>query len=432
MTDVSGSVTTEAPTPAPRRGGILGPLRYRDYRLLFLGQLISALGDSFYAVALPWYMLTQGGGAANLGLALTAYGVPMGAMSLVGGWLSDKLRARRVMLVSDFARIFVVGGLAWVTFGAHAPLWQIAALTATLGVFDGLFMPASMAVAPDLLPDDQLQAANGVYFGLMRLATMVGPALGGLVVSQVSSAAAFAVDAATFAISSMALLFIRDRVTFDTASAEASAPETDAGSTSEDAEPQTDSLVRFALGAPYLLVILLVATIGNMLNGAVFQVGVPALAQGPLHAGAVGYGLIDGAFGGGALAGSLLASALGNRISRGVYALHFIAVQALAVAALGLSVNLWIAVALMGATGLCNGIGNVTILTLLQRKLPRKFLGRFMGVLMFTNFATLPLSAAIGGFAAARFGPGPVIIVGGGILLFAILIGYASRDLRDL
>ncbi len=434
MTEQSSAVAADAPASAPHRrgGGMLAPLRYRDYRLLFLGQLISALGDAFYAVALPWYMLTQGGGPANLGLALTAYGIPMGAMSLLGGWLSDKLHARRVMLISDFARIFVVGGLAWATFGTHAPLWEVAALTATLGVFDGLFMPASMAVAPDLLPDDQLQAANGVYFGLMRLATMVGPALGGLVVSQVSSAAAFAVDAATFAISTATLLFIRNQVTFKASSDAAATPETVESSAAEAAEPQTDSLVRYALGAPYVLTILLVAIIGNVVNGAVFQVGAPTLAQGPLHAGALGYGFIDGAFGAGALLGSLLASALGNRINRGVYALHFTMAQALAIAALGLSVNLWMAAGLMGATGLFNGVSNVTLLTLLQRKLPRKFLGRFMGALMFTGVATLPLSAAVGGFAAARFGPGPVIIAGAGILIFAILIGYSSRDLRNL
>lgn len=435
MTDQSGAVTADAPTNTPHRGGggMLGPLRYRDYRLLFLGQLISALGDSFYAVAMPWYMLTQGGGPANLGLALTAYGVPMGAMSLLGGWLSDKLRARRVMLISDFARIFVVGALAWATFGTHAPLLEIAALTATLGVFDGLFMPASMAVAPDLLPDDQLQAANGMYFGLMRLATMVGPALGGLVVSQVSSSAAFVVDAATFAISTATLLFIRNRVIFTQMSdAQVPTASVEGADATDVAAAHHNSLWRFALSAPYVLVVLLVAIIGNMLNGAVFQVAIPSLAQGPLHAGALGYGLIDGAFGGGMLLGSLLAGALGNRISRGIYALHFYAFQAVTIAALALAVSLWMAIGLMVLTGLFNGVANVTFLTLLQRRLPRNFLGRVMGALMFANFATLPLSAALGGFATAKFGPAPIIVVGACILLVAIMIGYLSRDLREM
>src|SRR5262245_8600257 len=170
---------------APSHWRTLAPLGNRKYRLLLLGQLISLVGDAFYSVALPWYMLTQGGGAANLGLVLTAYGIPMGAATLLGGWLSDKLRPRRVMLVSDFSRALIVGALAWLTFGAHMPLWGIAILTATLGLFDGMFMPASNAVIPDLLPEDQFQTANGLYFSLSRLAQMIGPALAGAAVSGV-------------------------------------------------------------------------------------------------------------------------------------------------------------------------------------------------------------------------------------------------------
>ncbi|HEX8995485.1 MAG TPA: MFS transporter [Ktedonobacterales bacterium] len=421
---------------------MFAPLRYRDYRLLFVGQLISALGDAFYAVALPWYMLGQGGGPANLGLALTAYGIPMGAMTLLGGWLSDKLRARRVMLLSDAARIFVLAGLALLTFGAHAPLWQISTLTAILGVFDGLFMPASMAVAPDLLPDDQLQAANGMFFGLMRLAQMVGPALGGMVVARVDPSAAFAVDGATFLVSTLTLLFIRNRVSFaqagdatasqgPAASHGADTEPTD-GVDSADAQPETTSLWRFALGAPYFFILVLVAIIGNLLNGAVGEVAIPALAHGPLHTSAQGYGLIIGGFGGGALAGSLLASALGNRISRGLYSIHFFVAQSVVIFALAFAVNEGMAIALMAGFGLLNAVGNVTFMTLLQRRLPRNLLGRIMGVLMFCNFATLPLSVAAGGFATARFGPSPVIMVGAGLLLLAMLIAYASRDMRNL
>ncbi len=424
--------TAEKPAKPRRNGGMFAPLRYRDYRLLFVGQLISALGDAFYIVALPWYMLTQGGGPANLGLALTAYGIPMGVMTLAGGWLSDKLRARRVMLVSDFARIFVLAGLAWATFGVHAPLWQIAALTAALGAFDGLFMPASSAIAPDLLPEDQLQAANGLYFALMRLAQMVGPTLAGLVIAHTSTSSAFAIDAATFLASTVTLLFIRNRVSY-VSSAPGTASATDA--TSQEANQEAslpDSLWRFAVGAPYTFILLLVLIIGNLLNGAVGEVAIPALAQGPLHAGAQAYGVIIGALGGGALVGGLLASALGNRVNRGVYSLHFFALQSVVIFALALSVNVRMAIGLMAAFGLLNGLGNVTFTTLLQRRLPRNLLGRIMGVIGFANFATLPLSVAAGGFATARFGPSPVIMVGAGLLLLAMLIGYTSRDLRNL
>ncbi len=417
--------------PRKRRGpAMLAPLAHRDYRLLFIGQLISSIGNTFYSVALPWYMLTQGGGPINLGLVLTAFGAPLGVTTLLGGWLSDKLHARRVMLVADAACAVVTGGLAWATFGAHAPLWVIAALTAAIGAFEGLFAPASQAIAPDLLPEEQLQAANGLFFALMRLAEMVGPSLAGLVVAWAAASVGFAIDAATFAISATTLVFIRNRALFPTPSGEtatSAAPVEVAG-----VEPAPTSLWRYTLTTPFFQVVLLVILVGNLFNGAVMEVAIPALAQGPLRAGAQGYGLILTGWGAGALAGALLASALGDRINRGDQSLLFFSIQAVAVVMLAQSVNALMAAGCMAVFGLLNSLGNVSFLTLIQRKLPRGLLGRIMGVFTFCNFATLPLSVAVGGFATARFGASPVIAGGAVIMLAAMAIAFASREIRTM
>lgn len=432
---MSDTTTTALPTtataPRKRRGpAMLAPLGFRDYRLLFIGQLISSIGNTFYSVALPWYMLTQGGGPINLGLVLTAYGAPLGVTTLLGGWLSDKLRARRVMLVADAACAVVTGGLAWATFGAHAPLWQIAALTAAMGAFEGLFAPASQAIAPDLLPDDQLQAANGLFYALMRLAQMVGPSLAGLVVARASASDGFAIDAATFVASVLALIFIRNRVLFPAPTSAAAAAS--ANDAPVDEAPATNSLWRYALATPFFLILLLVILVGNLFNGAVMEVAIPVLAQGPLHAGAQGYGFILTGWGGGALAGALLASALGNRITRGLHSITFFTLQVFVIAALAYSMNTLMAVGCMAAFGLLNSLGNVSFLTLIQRKLPRNLLGRIMGVFTFCNFATLPLSVAVGGFATARFGASPVILGGAAIMLAAMAIAFASREIRTM
>ena len=427
-----GAATTSA--PRKRHGpAMLAPLGHRDYRLLFIGQLISSIGNTFYSVALPWYMLTQGGGPVNLGLVLTAFGAPLGVTTLLGGWLSDKLRARRVMLVADAACAVVTGGLAVATFGAHAPVWVIAALTAAMGAFEGLFAPASQAIAPDLLPEDQLQAANGLFFALMRLAQMVGPSLAGFVVAWATASAGFAIDAVTFVVSATTLVFIRNRALFptppgDTTSSAASAAPAEAAG----AEPAPTSLWRYTLATPFFQVLLLVILVGNLFNGAVMEVAIPALAQGPLHAGAQGYGLILTGWGAGALAGALLASALGDRVNRGYQSLLFFSIQAVAVVALAWSTNTLMAVGCMAAFGLLNSLGNVSFLTLIQRKLPRGLLGRIMGVFTFCNFATLPLSVAVGGFATARFGASPVILGGAVIMLAAMAIAFASREIRTM
>src|SRR6266567_8488200 len=87
----------------------LAPLRVRDFRLLFGGQMISTIGDMFYAVALPWLMLSSGRSPQELGIVLAAYGVPRVATLLLGGLLSDRLRPRRVMLLADLMRALSVG-----------------------------------------------------------------------------------------------------------------------------------------------------------------------------------------------------------------------------------------------------------------------------------------------------------------------------------
>jgi MFS family permease len=437
MTDTY-TPAAEAPSPAraPRRWrapAMLAPLGQRDYRLLFIGQLISSIGNTFYSVALPWYMLTQGGGPINLGLVLTAYGAPLGVTTLLGGWLSDKLRARRVMLAADAACAIVTGGLAWATFGAHQPLWVIASLTAAMGAFEGLFAPASQAIAPDLLPDSQLQAANGLFYALMRLAQMLGPSLAGLVVARTTASNGFAIDAVTFVASVLTLIFIRNRVLFPaTPTADATSAEATPTDSAAESPPAFDSLWRYTLATPFFQILLLVILVGNLFNGAVMEVAIPALAQGPLHAGAQGYGFILTGWGAGALAGALLASALGNRINRGFYSILFFSLQVFAVAALAYAVSTLMAVGCMATFGLLNSLGNVSFLTLIQRKLPRNLLGRIMGVFTFCNFATLPLSVAVGGFATARFGASPVILGGAAIMLGAMVIAFASREIRGM
>lgn len=432
-TPVADAALADSPR-ARRVPAMLAPLGYRDYRLLFIGQLISSIGNTFYSVALPWYMLTQGGGPINLGLVLTAYGVPLGATTLLGGWLSDKLHARRVMLIADAACAVVTGGLAWATFGAHAPLLVIAALTAAMGAFEGLFAPASQAIAPDLLPEVQLQAANGLFYALMRLAQMVGPSLAGLVVARATASDGFAIDAATFVASVVTLIFIRNRVTFAAPASDSAQATAGAMSSAEaaGASPAPNSLWRFALGSRFFLILLLVILVGNLFNGAVMEVAIPALAQGPLHAGAQGYGFILTGWGAGALAGALLASALGARINRGYQSILFFTIQAFFIVALGFSASTLMAVGCMAAFGLLNSLGNVSFLTLIQRKLPRNLLGRIMGVFTFCNFATLPLSVAVGGFATARFGAAVVILGGAVIQLAAMAIAFASREIRTM
>jgi predicted MFS family arabinose efflux permease len=176
----------------------LAPLRVRDFRLLFSGQMASTIGDMFYAVALPWLMLSSGRSPQELGLVLAAYGVPRVGTLLLGGLLSDRLRPRRVMLLADLMRALLVGALVILAASGHTAVWQLAAVSAPLGAFTGLFLPAYYAMLPEVLSEDELPTGNALNGSSFQLAVPVGSAAAGVVVSRLQPVAALAVDAATF------------------------------------------------------------------------------------------------------------------------------------------------------------------------------------------------------------------------------------------
>src|SRR5258706_4274682 len=202
-----GSMQPEAAKPVA--GGMMRPFKVRNFNLLFAGQTISIVGNALYAVALPWLILTTGGNAQELGIVLAAYGIPLAVSMLAGGWLSDRLRPRRVMLMADAVRLLLVAILAALALGGHPTLWQFCAIAVPLGAFGGAFMPASMAIVPDILSNDDLQAGNGLMMASMQGANLVGSAVSGVVVAAFTAGMALAIDAATFLVSAVSLALMR-------------------------------------------------------------------------------------------------------------------------------------------------------------------------------------------------------------------------------
>ena len=449
--DTALSIDTTAqsqPRYSPRRsprflGTLVEPLRYRDFRLLFGGQLISIIGDNFYAVALPWLILQNGGSVQDLGIVLMAYGVPRVGTLLAGGWLSDRLHPRRVMLTADAARMLLVGALALLALWSHPSLWQLCAIVAPLGLFAGLFIPASWAITPEVLPDDVLPAGNSLSIAWSQLANLVGPGLGGLLVSQFASGIALVVDAFSFLVSAGTLAAMRSgrkHVVMDSSVVadprEGPLPADEAmqsGGTAGRRSMQADvGFWRFLRGSRLFQLVLLISIMLNLVYGGILEVGLPALAHGPLRAGANGYGIMLAAFGAGALVGGISGGFLTRLPHPWLVNLSIWAAQGLAVVAIPLTGTLMGATIALGMMGLCNGLGNVSFFTLVQQALPRHLLGRFMGAMAFANFGLFPISVAIAGFLMTAVGPGLIISAGGALTILPIVVALIPSDIRGL
>ena len=180
-------------------------------RLLAAGQFTSTVGDYCYAVALPWLVLSAHGGAILLGAVLACYGLPRTALIPVGGLLADRIGARTIMLAADAARCGLVVALVVLAARHVASLALLGPVAALLGAGEGLFIPASFSVMPSLLEPEHLAAGNAINSAAVQAGGVAGPVLGGLLVAAAGPAPAFAVDAASFAVSALSLALVRLR-----------------------------------------------------------------------------------------------------------------------------------------------------------------------------------------------------------------------------
>jgi MFS family permease len=179
--------------------GRFGPLRERQFRLLWFARTGSAVGDSLIQVALIWAVGHDlGAGATGVGIVLACNMVGGAAVTLAGGVWADRLPRRAVMIAADLVRVGTQTITAVLLFSGTAHVWQLAVLQGIAGAAAGFFNPASKALIPQTVSAGRLQQANALI-SLSRSTTLVfGPALSGAIVAVAGAGWVFAIDAGSF------------------------------------------------------------------------------------------------------------------------------------------------------------------------------------------------------------------------------------------
>jgi hypothetical protein len=302
----------------------------------------------------------------------------------------------------------------------------VMALTAVLGGLEGLFLPPSYAILPDILSDDELPAGNALNTALESAASFVGPALAGLVVAVFTPGVALTIDAATFVVSAATLLAIR--VTPRGAD--------EAGEGDEDQTADGSSrmgFLRFLAVSRFVQLTLLIMLFSNLAFDAMAEVALPVFSLDYLGAGAQGFGVMLSAFGAGAVVGGLLTDALFRLPRHGLIALGLGAVQGIALALVPLvGGGLAGASVLLAASGLTIGVLNAFFMTHLQQRVPPHLLGRTMGVLTMTIFGAQPVSVLAAGLVLGVTGPGVIFVTAGLLIVVGYLLAVPSSEFRNL
>ncbi len=188
---------------------IPGVLRLRDFRRVFWAQVISTVGDFFVPVAIAFAVLDLTGSVSDLGLVLFARILGQVLLFLAGGVWADRLPRQQVMVASHVVRFFSQGFLGVLLVSGHARIWELIALQLVHGAATGVFRPAMSGLTPQLVPSEQLQAANGLMYLTLGIGGIVGPAVGGLLVATIGAGWALIGDALSFALAVVLLARIR-------------------------------------------------------------------------------------------------------------------------------------------------------------------------------------------------------------------------------
>ena len=414
MTAVDGTDTI----PAASKAGpnLLRPLRVRDFRLLFAGETISVIGDHFHFVALAWLTLQLTGSGLALGSVLMVAAIPRAIFMLLGGALSDRFSPRSLMLYSNAARAVVVGIVAALVLTGRAELWQLYIMGGIFGVVDALFYPAISSILPMLVDDPTLPPANALMQGSQQLAGLIGPALAGVMVAVAHTGPAFAIDAVSFAVATIAILLVMGgRRPVKPKDANGGNPSLVASVGAGLGYVWSDPAVRS--------LILLIAAFNFAFNGTLL-VGLPFLADHVLGGGSATFGILLSAYGGGAVAGAALA---GKRVPRlGTLVLVIAIGMGVALGLIGVAPNIPTAFAMLAAIGIGAGFLNVHIISWLQGRTAEEMRGRVMSMVMLGAIGLAPISYALAGLIVDL---GPVSLmfgVAGAIVVVASIAGFAS------
>jgi MFS family permease len=417
---------------------MLRALALRDYRLLWLGQTISLTGDQFYYIALSWLTLQLTGSALALGGVLTAAAVPRGILMLAGGAISDRFSPRQLMLGSDALRAVVVGIQAALVLAGAAQMWQLYALAIIFGVVDAVFYPAARAMVPMIVEEPYRTSAAALDQITQRGSVFIGPVIAGLLIASAGrvsgNGVAFAVDAASFGVSTMTLLMIRGGMR---GQARTTVKRGDLGSESSLVSREQGFLssiiagLRYAWHDPIIRALLLiVAGIDVTVNG-VFGVGLPLLARYRFAGGAAALGALDSAFGAGALVGIGIAGSISQPRRRGLVVVGVTVGFGLASLLLPFMPNLPAAIIVMLLASIGSGLINVFLVPWLQNRTDPAMFGRISSIFMLASIGLTPVAYAVAGWVAsanldALFVSGAILILGTAV--FAL----SSRPVRTI
>jgi MFS family permease len=397
------------------RIAVLRPLQVRDFAFLWTGMTVSMIGDGIYYVAIAWQVLNIENRPGALAMVGVAWSLPQVLLVLASGALSDRIERRHLMIAGDAIRLVAIGTLGVLSLADALTIPLVLGLVAIYGSGMAVFQPAFTSITPTIVPAELLVQANSLA-QLMRPFSMflVGPVVGGLLIDWAGGrpGAAFLVDASTFAFSAAMILMMRVR------RAPRDPDETDSflGDVLEG--------LRYVRRARWLLIAMVAATVSLFAVWGPWETLVPVVVRNDLGGHGRALGLVFGAGGLGAVVTAAVFGQRGTLPRRPITAMYLAwAVGMFGTAGFGLVTSVWQAMAVAFVTEGSIAFLVVLWVTLVQRLVPDRLLGRVFALDWMISTGGVPLSFAVTGPVADAIGH-DVTLIAAGLIGGAVTLAF--------
>ena len=400
-------------------------IRHRDFRLLWGGETVSQLGSQVSLLAIPLLAVrTLHATTFQMGLLTAASTAAFLIVGLPAGVWVDRIRRRRVMIGADLGRVVALGSVPVAYAAGLLTLGQLFVVTLVAGVLTVFFDVAYQSYLPSLVGREHLVEGNAKLTGSEQAATVAGPSIAGGLVQAVGSAAAVAVDAASFLASAVAIAAIR---------APEAKPDVPEGGHAKLMHDIGEGL-RFVFSHTLLRAIAATTATANLFSGIAAAVEIVFLVR-EVHASPGQIGLIFSVGGVGGVLGALAAGRIADRFGGARATIIGIGLNAgaLLIPLTTPGIGLLFFAAGMFVVGFAVVIYNVNQVSFRQRLCPDRLLGRMNATMRFVVWGVLPIGALVGGIFGTAFGLRPTLWIGvlGEALSGLWLVFSPMRTMRD-
>ena len=395
-------------------------LRHRDFRLLWLGMIVSVTGSQMQSVAINWHVYQITKSAFALGLVGLFRGLPIVLCSLAGGVVADAVDRKKLLVVTQIVMLVSAALLGITTFMGLETVWPIYLLSALGSAAMAFDTPARQSLMPALVPIEDFPNAVSLGLIVFNVATIGGPALAGLILAESSPAVIYVLNAVSFLAVIAALLLMRA-----SGSPELQGKRRDALSFAALKEG-----FRFVWRTPIIVQTMTLDFVATFFASATLLL--PIFAQEVLHVSARGYGILAAAPAAGSVITALILARVGSFKGQGRIVVVSVAIYGLATAAFGLSRMFWLSLLMLAVTGAADTVSTVLRQTIRQLVTPNHLRGRMTSINMMFFMGGPQLGELEAGVLASFIGAPLSVVIGGlASLLAACIASVKSKSLMN-